>query len=298
MIANKLKDLSLLLLSILIVSCSEDAAQEEAISGVDLSDAYEVRRLTYDGTPKENLCFSPEGTKILFWTRDSQGFIGDCYIMNSKGSDRRLVPFGEWLDNYYYMWASNWTRDGSERVGTAGEIFYFQFIDARENGLYNVSREYKTDFDLSGEKYGAVISPNSGKVAFVLEYNEDNSYQSGGSQKDFYYDLCVLQNGKLIRFKFNEETKEGVSLGVNLEYISDPCFFSDGKKMVFSGKLEVDNDLFTLDLDSLQLTRLTFNKAKDHYPVISPDDRKIIFCSNRSGHDDIYMMDLTRPIGK
>jgi tricorn protease-like protein len=297
MIANKAKYLILLLLSMLIVSCSEDATQEEPINEADLSDAYEVRRLTYDGSQKSGLCFSPDGTKILFRKNEQNIIINDSYMMNLNGSNKRFVPLDEWIDNYYCMWSSDWTRDGKVEVSNDNEKVCFEYIDERKNGLYHVSSESATDYGLSGKKTQAAISPNGDKVAFVLK-NENATDQSDGSEENPYYDLCVVENGKLLRFRSDEKAKEGIFLGTNLEHIGGPCFSSDSKQVVFSGKQEIDNDLFILALDDLQLTRITFNGANDYYPVISPDNQKIIFCSNRSGHDDIYIMDLTKPTGK
>ena len=48
-------------------------------------------------------------------------------------------------------------------------------------------------------------------------------------------------------------------------------------------------DLFLIDPDTGTNTRFTFDNATDRYPIASPDGSEIVFASNRSGDDDLYV---------
>jgi Tol biopolymer transport system component len=49
-----------------------------------------------------------------------------------------------------------------------------------------------------------------------------------------------------------------------------------------------DQDIWILDLARQALTRLTFDTAADNYPVWSPDSKRLIFTSARSGQFNLY----------
>jgi len=51
--------------------------------------------------------------------------------------------------------------------------------------------------------------------------------------------------------------------------------------------------LFAFHPETLPITRLTYGEWDDLQPAISPDGTQIAFTSNRSGHWDLYLLDLT-----
>jgi len=64
----------------------------------------------------------------------------------------------------------------------------------------------------------------------------------------------------------------------------------DGKRAVFERLDPLTNtwDLWSLDMTTRIVSRLTFDPADDSDPVWSPDSRQIAFASSRKGHLDIY----------
>lgn len=82
---------------------------------------------------------------------------------------------------------------------------------------------------------------------------------------------------------------------------ADPVWSPNGKSIAFSrsGHRTLASsstaELFRLDVLSLYTTRLTSTFGKGHgdvSPVFSPDSRQIAFSSDRSGNDDVYLLDL------
>lgn len=50
-------------------------------------------------------------------------------------------------------------------------------------------------------------------------------------------------------------------------------------------------EIFVINADGSEPTRITQNDAEDHSPDWSPDGQRLVFVSNRDGRDEIYVMD-------
>jgi Tol biopolymer transport system component len=64
----------------------------------------------------------------------------------------------------------------------------------------------------------------------------------------------------------------------------------DGSKIVFYGGRDDNRDIYVMNADGSNPTRLTNDPAQDRYPTWSPDGLRIAFTSNRDGDDEIYVM--------
>ena len=70
----------------------------------------------------------------------------------------------------------------------------------------------------------------------------------------------------------------------------DPRLSPDGTRVA----LEIENDIWILDLPRLTLTRLTADPAFESVPIWTPDGREIIFTSGRSGRSTLDPLNLFR----
>jgi hypothetical protein len=69
-----------------------------------------------------------------------------------------------------------------------------------------------------------------------------------------------------------------------------PSWSPDGKRIVFYLASDGDSEIYTIDLDSGNLVKLTNNFEADYNPAWSPDGKSIAFSSSRAGGLDIYVM--------
>ena len=65
---------------------------------------------------------------------------------------------------------------------------------------------------------------------------------------------------------------------------------SDGSKIAFRSFRDGNEEIYVMNADGTNQTRLTNNAAIDTEPSFSPDGSKIAFQSNRDGHKDLYVM--------
>ena len=76
----------------------------------------------------------------------------------------------------------------------------------------------------------------------------------------------------------------------------DHSFYSladiDIGKIVFCSTRDGNQEIYIMNADGTNQTRLTFNTADDSNPQLSSDGRKIVFDSDRDGNEEIYVMNV------
>ena len=69
-----------------------------------------------------------------------------------------------------------------------------------------------------------------------------------------------------------------------------PRFSPDGKKIIMSFAEDGNSDIYTMDLETRVVERITNHSSIDTSPSFSPDGKYIVFNSDRSGLQQIYVM--------
>ena len=64
----------------------------------------------------------------------------------------------------------------------------------------------------------------------------------------------------------------------------------DGRHIVYTATIDGDMEIFSVDVDTRRVTRLTTSPGDDRDPSLSPDGRGIAFSSRRDGNEEIYVM--------
>jgi len=89
-----------------------------------------------------------------------------------------------------------------------------------------------------------------------------------------------------------ERRKVSARAGIN----GAPAWSPDGRMLALTlSRKDGDVDIYTLDLATQMLTRMTFDPAIDTEPAWSTDGRKLYFNSDRAGGPQIYEVDVSNP---
>src|SRR3990172_5306323 len=71
-----------------------------------------------------------------------------------------------------------------------------------------------------------------------------------------------------------------------------PAWSPDGQRIAFSSAREGAGDIFLMDPDGANQSRLTVNETVEAFPAWSPDGERLAFVSTREGNGDIYSFNV------
>jgi Tol biopolymer transport system component/Flp pilus assembly protein TadD len=80
------------------------------------------------------------------------------------------------------------------------------------------------------------------------------------------------------------------ALIAKLSGTSEPAEVFVKAKVVFVSERDGNYEIYSMNTDGSDITRLTDNPAKESEPIFSPDGTRILFVSDRSGNADIFSM--------
>jgi TolB protein len=164
-------------------------------------------------------------------------------------------------------------------------------------------------FTPDGSSIVLTISKGEGPDIYKMNVEGDNLEKiTNGPKGSLNVEPAISPDGKKIAFSSDRSGVPMVYImdsdGSNVKritfagrYNSSPSWSPDGKKLVFAGQDKDHFDLFTVSVDDLtDMQRLTSAKtssgknANNEDPSFSPDGRHIVFTSDRTGKNQIYVI--------
>jgi len=230
---------------------------------------------------------SPDGDKIAFLSDRNDYF--DIYVMSSNNpKDIRRVVNGQRtsaLEELHLLTPGiTWSPDGEKlalavKSGAKDAIIIVTIKNRKQEQI---------QFDLDGI-FSVTWSPKGDCIAFV---------GNNPRQSDIYI--------------YNLETKTLTNLTNDIFSDSDPAFSPDGKTIYFSSDrgnitepLPKDRnfrmfyhnikeyDIYSISVDTREITKLTdFVGSNEGSVVVSSDNKKILFISDKNGINNIYEKNL------
>jgi Tol biopolymer transport system component len=223
----------------------------------------EVRNLT--NADAVQAAWSPGGTRIAFWGLTGAGKRDISTIPASGGDPVRIT------DDDAVDWNPVWSPDGSH--------LYFT---SNRGGAMNIWR-VAVDED-TGETLGSPEPVTSGVSATAQQF----SFSADGKHLAY---VSQIQSANIQRLPFDPESgqvvgeTEWVTRGSGLTWF--PNISPDGRRLVY-GSRGPQEDLFVTLAGGSSPRRLTNDPYNDRMPRWSPDGKKILFYSNRTGSYELW----------
>ncbi|MBA3568864.1 MAG: PD40 domain-containing protein [Pyrinomonadaceae bacterium] len=234
------------------------------------ADGSNVQRLTnnpastWDSSPK----WSPDGTKIAFLR--SNGFQFDIYVMNADGSNQTRLT-----NNLVIVEPPDWSPDDTRIVSAFESGVGNSFT--REIFVVNADGTNLTQLTNSGRNSSPRWSPDGTRIVFyrfgstvgivgIYVMNADGSNQTQLTNSGYdYFPRWSPDSSRITFTSFRDEPSPSTCNNCNVE-------------------------IYSMNADGSNQTRLTNNPRFDASPEWSPDGTRIVFKSLRDNNSNIYVM--------
>lgn len=217
------------------------------------------------------------------FSRDSKWILWSDYDGFDRARYRRIPVTGGKPETVHLVDGA-----GGSALSPDGKRLYFGAVEVHRNQYY-WNDLFVVDLE-SGEKTQLThglraehpdLSPDGKWLAF--------SINRAGSRS-----LCMVPTDRGPDPSRDPEVTWLVGNRDDLSQIYTPSWSPDGRELVFSWWREGGfRDIWTLDVATRELTRVTFDRALDVDPRFSPDGRYIYFSSDRTGIYNLYAYERT-----
>lgn len=249
-------------------------------------------RLTDNSVEDSGAKWAPDGSRLAFNSRRSNGTLRKPYLMKPDGSgvqpilEDSLVAVGEFV----------WSPD-SQRLAVTTPIFQPDNSGPLANELYiiNVDTE-ETLLHLTHNRSRSVLdwSPDGDELVYTSDITMENNYsvaatimtlniETGEEKELARFESVAIPRwspaGNVIAFTGGTPYEMNVYLirgdGTDMEKLTTDGFFSigswspDGKKLALTSFEEdlAESELYVLDVETKALEQVTQNDTFDGYPI-------------------------------
>ncbi len=240
-------------------------------------DGQRRQRVTYEKSMIISPIISQDNTKVLFtsieskWEKSNNGRVHKIKNPNLYSYDLRTRKKTLISDKKGINSGAIFTEDGKS--------IYLTLSNGKNSDIYEMNLKTKSTRRVT-TNYSDDVDPHINKDGSLL------TFLSGRSGRAMIYTLDPRgreKNVKRISYvgKFN----------------SAPRFSPDGKQIVFSSWVDNRFDIYKIDSNGQNLTRLTKNFGSNEEPWFSPDGQFIVFTSQRvlsrtKATQDVYIMNI------
>ena len=220
-----------------------------------------------------------------------------------KEFDKLQVEWKNHLKRKYYPFISSFNvpyeafeRKTDHRKDGSYMNIAPRFSPGDENFLYFSNKNLRTDIwkgsilDLSSPKRILKGEVSGSFEEFHFQRNNISWFPDG---KQFAFVAKTSFGDKIYLMNYEKRKIIDVFSFPDFDAIFEIDVSKDGKKIVLSGQQSLKNDVFVFDIETKEITQITNDRYYDYEPRWSPDDKMIVFSSERKinqneGKDHIF----------
>lgn len=241
------------------------------------SDGSDPARITHDSNDYRRPIFSPDASKILFYSRTTDNS-DEIYVVDVDGSNLVNLSNAPGDDNLPL-----YSPDGSKIVFTSSRD------GNREIYIMDADGQSQTRLTFDAGIHGAPQFVDGGtKILYYTFEPQERSYSISIMDSDGGNKKCLTGNELYFQLQaFVSDDNFGV-------FDAMPSILPDESRIAFmSYDFDVSNySIFMMDYDGQNQRLLTDEPGYNMAPTFTPDGAKIIFRSHRGGNYDLYEMGL------
>ncbi|MCG8462385.1 MAG: BamA/TamA family outer membrane protein [Holophagales bacterium] len=139
---------------------------------------------------------------------------------------------------------------------------------------------------LDTEIRGITVRTNR-EIGSDLAFSPDGNYIAAFGRREAGRSLLLF-----------DVLKGGLSRIVDMpgvEQQRSPAFSPDGRYVAFAGNIAGTNDIFLIDLETLEITNITRDELFDAAPAFSPDGKTLAYTTYVGEHAQIFRLELADP---
>lgn len=209
----------------------------------------------------QNGTWSPDGRRVIFRKNNDKAL----YLADANGANESKLPF--------VAGNLSWSPDGTRLAFESNSIKTPLNPKDADLFVYTIA---------SGELVNVTNNP---------AFDADPSWSPDGKQIAFNSN----RDGNFEIYLMNSDGSDVRRLTKSPSWESFPAFSPDGTQIAFNSDRENENnDVYLMNTDGSGVVKLTNWESEEgiHPDCWSPDGTRIVFISNRSGNDDIYVMNV------
>ncbi len=217
-----------------------------------------IKKLTGRYSKNFSPVLSPDASLVAFYSNNDGDY--DIYIMNTDGTGLTNLTDNDTAGDYMPVWSPDGKKICYYSDESGNSDIYTINIDG--SGKHNITAS-------QGEDYSPVWSPDGKTIYYV---------SSSGTTFDIY--------------SISPDGTGGKKITSDDFFEQNLSFSTDGKTILYAGG-EIDStvfDIFLLDLNTLNVKKITDNMSYSRMPIWAREDKTIVFNSDMDGLSDIYLI--------